>query len=127
MPPPLFSPMHVRQMNLHLRYFHRFQSVVQSVRVVGPRAGVDDEPVGVRRFPYETDHLALGVRLPELEIQVRKLVPDELLYVVEGHGSVDIGTAGAEGAQVHTIQDEDSTQRPLLSPGGLPDPSRARS
>src|SRR5918992_816709 len=98
-------------MNLDLRYIQGFQGIVQGVRVVGPGSCVYDEPVAARRFPYETDHLALVVRLPEPEVQSRNLFFDEPLYVVEGHGSVDFGAAGAE---VHTVKDEDLTQRPLL-------------
>src|ERR671912_816861 len=114
-------------MNLDFRYIQGFQGVVQSVRVVGPSTGVYDEPVGDRRFLYETDHLALVVRLPELQVQSRKLVLDELLYVVEGHGSVDFGATGAEGAEVHAVEDEDLTQRSLRSPRALLPRSQARS
>src|SRR5215218_6424260 len=114
-------------MNLHFRCIQRFQGVVQSVRIVAPGTGVYDEPVGARRFPYETDHLTLGVRLPELQVQSRKLVLDEPLYVVEGHGPVDFGAAGAEGTEVHAVEDENLTQRSLRSPRGLLLRSRAHS
>src|SRR5215217_419760 len=114
-------------MNLHLRYIQGFQSVVQCVRVVGPGARVYDEPVRAGHFSNEGYHLSLEIRLPELQIQCRKLVLDEPLYVVEGHGSVDFGAAGAEGTQVHAVEDEDLTQRSPRSPRGLPPRPRARS
>src|ERR687895_2515650 len=94
---------------------------------MGPRAGVYGKPVRGRRFPYEADHRTLGVRLPELEIQVRKFVPEEVLYVVEGHGSVDFGAAGAEGSKVHAVENEDLTQRSLRSPRELLLRSQAHS
>src|ERR671921_1669152 len=113
-------------MNLHLRYIQGLQSVVQSVGVVGPGTGVYDEAVGAHRFANEADHLALVLRLPELQVQALKLFLDEPLYVVEGHGSVDFGTPGAEGAKVHAVEDEDLTQRPPRSPRGPLLRSRAR-
>src|SRR5918994_2575861 len=103
-------------MNLDFRYIQGFQGVVQGVRVVGPSTGVYDEPVAARRFPYETDHLALVVRLPEPEVQSRKLVLDEPLYIIEGHGPVDLGAAGAEGTEVPAVEDVNLTQRRLRSP-----------
>src|SRR5215217_5910032 len=57
-PAPLLSCVNVGEMNLHRRYIQDFQSVVQSVRIVGPCTGVYDEPVRARRFPRKTDHLA---------------------------------------------------------------------
>src|SRR5215210_36845 len=108
---PLFPHMYVRQMNLHLWYIQGFQSIMQSVRVVGPGSRVYNEPVGVRRLSNKADHLALGVRLPVLEVQSREFVLDKPLYVVEGHGSVDFGSACSEGAQVHTVEYEGLTQQ----------------
>src|SRR5215207_2741109 len=108
-------------MNLDLRYIHRLERVVQRVRVVRPGASVYDQPVGICRLSYETDHLAFEVRLPELEVHVRERFPDEPLYVVEGHGSVDLRASGTQGAQVYAVEDVDPSQRRLPSPRGLPD------
>src|SRR5215203_4978883 len=106
-------------MDLHFRYVQSLQGVVQSVGVVGPGARVYDEPGSARRFSNEGDHLTLGVSLPELQVQIRKLVFDEPLYVEESRGSVDFGTTGAEGAQVHAVEDEHLTQRSPRWPRGL--------
>src|SRR5215207_4928244 len=114
-------------MNLYFGYIQSFQSVMQSVSVVGPGAGVYDEAFRSRCFSNETDHLTLEVCLPELQIQPRKFVPQKSLYVVETHGSVDFGTAGAEGSQVHAVEDEDLTQRSPRSLRGLRPRSQGRS
>src|SRR5918995_348195 len=64
--PPLLPGMNVRQVNLNLGYICRFQGVMQRVRVVRPRPGVDDQSVGTGRFTDEPDHLSLEIGLPEL-------------------------------------------------------------
>src|SRR5215210_8775370 len=85
-PPPLLPAVHVRQVYLDLGYIQRLKRVVERVGVVRPGTGVDDYPVGARRLAHEPDHLPLVIRLPELELDARELLPQNPLYVVEGVG-----------------------------------------
>ena len=83
------------------------QGVVEGVGVVRPRARVYEQPVRTGGLADKPHHLPLVVRLPELEVHARELASPKVLYVVEGQGSVDLGSALAEGAEVHAVEDVD--------------------
>src|SRR5215218_2503869 len=111
MPPPSLPGMHVGVVNLHLRHtLECLQGVMQGVGVVGPGAGVNHDTSTITGFTHEAHHLALVIRLPELEIYVREPLTQSPFYVAEGQGPVDLRPARPQGSQVHSVEDEHPSQ-----------------
>src|SRR5215212_7179931 len=111
MPPPSLPGMHVGVVDLHLRHtLECLQGVVQGVGVVGPGAGVDHDTSTIPGFTHEAHHLALVIRLPELEIYLREPLTQSPLYVAERRGTVDLRPAHPQGSQVHSVEDEHPSQ-----------------
>src|SRR5215210_8270788 len=118
--PHLFPIVNVREMYLHFGRRHGFQGVVDSVGVVAPGAGVEDQTPRVCGLVDPADELAFVVRLAKLEADIGKLATQHLLYILECLHAVDFRTPLTQRAQVHTVEDEYFSQRRLLSLGGPP-------
>jgi hypothetical protein len=77
---------------------------------VGPGAGVDHDTSTIPGFTHEAHHLALVIRLPELEIYLREPLTQSPLYVAEGQGTVDLRPTHPQGPQIHSVEDEHPSQ-----------------
>src|SRR4051812_48656783 len=87
------------------------ERVADRVRVVGPRAGVQDEPVGQRRRAVEQlAELALVVRLRErqLESELAPEVVDPRLELRQREAAVQLRVAPLEHVEVHAVDHLDA-------------------
>src|SRR5947209_11856361 len=111
LPPPRLAPLDVGEVNLHRGQAGQLQGVADRVGVVGPRPGVEDEPVGQALEAVQALHelaLVVGVEEPHLEPQLGALGLDLQLELLEAHRSVVGWVAASELIEVDSVHDLDS-------------------
>src|SRR3990172_7152398 len=106
--PESLAPVGVRDVNLDDRACDCSDSVANGVRVVTISCGVDDDAlvITIDRRVKLVDNLTLGVRLKEMEINLREPPLECFVYLIKGHVTVDFFFSSPEEVQVRSVDDK---------------------